>query len=189
VLGDKYNGYFVELGACDGILYSNTKTIEDFFGFNGILIEPIKRYYNSLIVNRPKQKNYNFAISNSTEKFVKFVGEDAEAGIVDFINKKNNETEYEVENKKLSEVINQSELKYIDIMIIDVEGAELSVIESIDFDFPIYCIFFEAHSNQQDKNKQVGNFLKENGFIYKERQRGNEVWYNPNYFRRHLFDI
>ena len=34
------DGTYLEIGACDGILHSNTKTLEDFFGFSGILIEP-----------------------------------------------------------------------------------------------------------------------------------------------------
>ena len=34
------DGVYLEIGACDGILYSNTKTLEDHFNFKGILIEP-----------------------------------------------------------------------------------------------------------------------------------------------------
>lgn len=27
------DGTYLEIGACDGVLYSNTKTLEDYFGF------------------------------------------------------------------------------------------------------------------------------------------------------------
>jgi hypothetical protein len=59
-------------------------------------------------------------------------------------------------------------------MIIDVEGSELLLLKSIDFTFPIFCIIIEAHSNDQEKNKIFGEYLKENAFTFKERQSGNE---------------
>ena len=38
------DGTYLEIGACDGVLYSNTKTLEEYFGFKGILIEPQKHF-------------------------------------------------------------------------------------------------------------------------------------------------
>lgn len=190
ILKDKISdGTFLELGACDGILYSNTKTLEDYFGFNGILVEPIPTFYNSLTKNRPLTEKYNLAISNSGKDTIEFAGINAEGGIVKFLNKNNFNYSYNVKCKKMSDLLQESNFEYIDIMIIDVEGAELDVIKSIDFDFPIYTIFFEAHSDQKKKNSLVGEFLSEHGFLLKDRQRGNEVWYNPNYFRRKLFNL
>ena len=46
------DGIFLELGACDGLLYSNTFFFEKELDFKGILIEPIKEFYDKLIVNR-----------------------------------------------------------------------------------------------------------------------------------------
>jgi hypothetical protein len=89
----------------------------------------------------------------------------------------------------MKDLLQKSNYKYIDIMIIDVEGGELELLKSIDFNFPIFCIIIEAHSIEQEKNKIFGEYLKNNGFTYKERQRGNEIWLNHNYFRTHLFNI
>ena len=60
------NGTYLEIGACDGKLYSNTKTLEDFFGFQGILIEPQKHFFEKIQYNRSQSKNelYNCAITN-----------------------------------------------------------------------------------------------------------------------------
>ena len=106
-----------------------------------------------------------------------------------FYNKyhKTNQT-YLVKNKKMDEIIKESKVEYIDIMSIDVEGGELELLKSIDFSFPIYCTIIEAHSNEQEKNKIFGNYLKKHGFTFKERQRGNQIWINYNYFRKHLFN-
>lgn len=188
------DGTYLEIGACDGILYSNTKTLEDFFGFTGILIEPQPHYFQNLIKNRSSKKNefYNYAVSNSDDDYVSFIGNNAEGGLVDTINSnhvKENYSTYHVKNTKMREILKSSKFKYIDFMIIDVEGGEYELVKSIDFTFPIFCIIIEAHSNQQEKNKIVRNFLEENGFTYIERQRGNEVYLNKNYFRKNVFNI
>ena len=89
----------------------------------------------------------------------------------------------------MKDILSNSKFEYIDFMFIDVEGSELLLLESIDFNFPIFCIIIEAHSTEQEKNKIFGEFLKKHGFTYKERQRGNEIWINHNYFRKHLFNV
>ena len=60
---------FLELGACDGIIFSNTLFFEKYLGFRGILIEPVKEFYDRLIENRPNNICYNnysyFTFSNN----------------------------------------------------------------------------------------------------------------------------
>ena len=187
------DGTFLEVGGCDGILYSNTKTLEDYFNFKGILIEPQKHYYDKLILNRPNCHCYNFAISETNDTEVDFIGNNAMGGIIKTMAKSdlnhfNNDLAYKVKNNSMQIIIKDSNLNYIDFMFIDVEGGELEVLKTIDFNFPIFCIIIEAASNQQEKNIIFGNYLKSKNFTYKERQRGNEVWINNNYFRKHLFN-
>ena len=192
------DGTFIEMGAMDGIAHSNTKTLEDYFGFSGILIEPVKHNYERLIRNRPKSKCYNYAVSNIQTDDIEFIGYDGCAGIQDTINpsSKNNlspqdiQNPYKVKNKKLSEIIKESGLKYIDIFSLDVEGGELEVLKSIDYEkIDIYCIMVEAHSDEQDKNQIFTEFLQEKGFTFYERQRGNNIYINKNYKRKNKFKL
>ena len=46
------NGYFVELGANDGVNQSNTLFFEHFRGWTGVLIEPFNTNYKELVRNR-----------------------------------------------------------------------------------------------------------------------------------------
>ena len=55
---------------------------------------------------------------------------------------------YEVPNRTMKDILVESRFTYIDFMIIDVEGAELSLLQTIDFSFPIFCIIIEAHSGE-----------------------------------------
>jgi len=185
------DGTYLEIGACDGLLYSNTKTLEDYFGFSGILIEPQPSFFQGLIKNRSgRNELYNCAVTNSSSDLIEFVGNNAEGGVNNNINtdlRKYNWSPYTVKNMKMSSILEKSRFRYIDFMIIDVEGSELTLLESIDFTFPIFCIIIEAHSGEQEKNKEFGKVLQANGFTFKERQRGNEVWLNHNYFRKDKF--
>ena len=191
------DGVFLEIGAFDGISYSNTKTLEDFFGFSGILIEAQGHLYEKLVRNRPNTQNYQTAVSSSDVEFIEFEGWDGTGGIKETIHnhpKKNWRTFYKkrlskVRNTKMKDILSKSRFSYIDIMVIDVEGGELEVLKSIDFLFPIYLILIEAHSDQKEKNELVHEFLIDKKFKFIERQRGNEVWVNPNYFRRNLFSL
>jgi FkbM family methyltransferase len=182
------NGTFLEIGACDGILYTNTKMLEDHFGFSGILIEPQPFMFEKLKQNRPNCKCYNYAISNTEKEYVEFSGHGPCGGIDKYLNVPQ-QNKYNVKNSKMKDIIKDSGFEYIDFMFIDVEGGEYEVLQTIDFEIPIYCIIIEAHSNQQEKNKIFGKYLETHGFTYHERQRGNEVWINKTYLRKQLFKL
>ena len=47
----KKNGYFVEVGACDGITLSNSYLLEKKFGWKGLLCEPSKFFLKKLKKN------------------------------------------------------------------------------------------------------------------------------------------
>jgi hypothetical protein len=47
------HGYFVEVGAHDGVRHSNTLTLEGQFGWSGLLIEANPARFAELQVNRP----------------------------------------------------------------------------------------------------------------------------------------
>jgi hypothetical protein len=49
--GGKLHGYFLEMGAADGVLISNTYVLEGDFGWNGILVEPTAAF-EKLVMNR-----------------------------------------------------------------------------------------------------------------------------------------
>ena len=55
-------GYFVELGANDGLNQSNTKHLELFRGWEGVLIEPFPKNFERISSNRsPRSKFVNSA--------------------------------------------------------------------------------------------------------------------------------
>ena len=184
------DGIFVELGAMDGICYSNTKFFEDELKMSGTLIEPTNQYF-SLVKNRTNCKCYNVAI-NSTKEKVKFLGEGACAGLVDTMhpNFKNlwhkNSSEYYVDGLPISDILNKSNIKYIDCISIDVEGGEEVVLKTMDFNIPIYVICIELDGHNIEKDERCRKILIEKGFTFKIRININEFWINENYYRKEL---
>ena len=184
------DGIFVELGATDGIKFSNTKFFEDTLKMTGTLIEPTRQYFN-LIHNRPMCQNYNTAV-NYTNSKVKFLGDSFTAGIVDTMTdtfKKHwhpNSIEYEVDGEPFSDILNKSNIKYIDLLSIDVEGVEQIVLKTMDFNIPVYVICIELDGNNVEKDERCRQILINNGFLFDRRFCINEFWINPNYHRKHL---
>lgn len=51
------NGYYVELGAYDGVRFSNTLALELLFGWTGLLIEPTQENFLKLQKRRSQRRN------------------------------------------------------------------------------------------------------------------------------------
>lgn len=194
-------GTYLECGASDGILYSNTKTLENNFGFKGILIEPQKYFFDQLIKNRPNNENYNCCISNSDDSYVNFTIDNSvpvhERGILETFSTRGVRKNYnyknrirKIKNTKLKDILFNSKFKYIDFMIIDVEGGEKSFLYSIDFNFPIFCIIIEQHKND-DINIifDIHKILAKNNFTLVKIFGNNEFWINFQYFRANKFNL
>jgi len=192
---NKFNssGIFVELGGMNGLTYSNTKFFEDNLGFSGTLIEPTEQY-KQLVKNRPLCNNYNLAVNYTTGP-VKIIGNYATAGIIDTMSEEfknhwhKNSNEYFVEGQPFKDILQKSDIKYIDLLSIDVEGAELIVLKTFDFNIPVYVIVIELDNHTPEKDQECRHILQTNGFTFKKRFCINEFWINESYSRKNdLFD-
>ena len=56
------NGFFLEVGAYDGLLFSNTVDLEVNLNWRGILIEPHFNQYIKCVKNRPNSIVVNAAL-------------------------------------------------------------------------------------------------------------------------------
>lgn len=144
------DGFFLELGANDGIHASNTKFLEDVLNFKGILIEASPILYNNLISNRPNTINYNYAISE-TKGEVEFIGHKATSGMLHTMTdahrkvwKLDDQPIYKVPTNRIDKITKENEVKRIDLFSLDVEGGELDVVKTIDWSVPIWLFLIET---------------------------------------------
>lgn len=171
VVGDKHDGYFIELGACDGLYLSNTLFFERELGWNGICIEPNNNYFNKLTNNRKCNKS-NELVYSEEGHILEFALDEATSGVVDnnigpFTNKK-----YTVKKQTttLSKILdNYNAPPIIDYLSLDVEGQEYNILSTFPFDrFKFRCLTVEHNAPhvgtaQQEKIRQL---LEKNGYTF-----------------------
>lgn len=170
-LNGKTGGYFVELGACDGIYYSNTLFFEKVLGWSGICIEPNDYYYDKLLKNRNCFKS-NKLIYSESGKIVDFAICDATSGIL-------NEntgifTNSNLKIKKITSVLGDllDEFKapsIIDYLSLDVEGQEYEILKTFPFNrYKFRCLTVEhnePHSGSENR-MLIRQILLENGYTF-----------------------
>jgi FkbM family methyltransferase len=169
----------------DGITFSNTKFFEDELNWKGVLIEPTQQF-NNLILNRPNCYNFNYAISEK-EGEIDFLGHSAIGGILETMNeahkkqwKLENNVSFKVKSIPLYKIINNLNIKKIDLFSIDVEGGELGILKTMNWNIPVYIVLIELDGHNKDKDSNCREILLNNGFIYNSRIGLDEVWINEN---------
>ncbi len=153
------NGFYVEVGAGDGVHGSCTYVLEKELEWTGILVEPLSSSFHNLKKIRKNSRCVNKGISSSPET-LKYYHFDGWAGYNGFpsLNKfgedqwwqkiKNGTNgavaqEQHVECVTLDSVLmNNNAPKVIDYLCLDIEGAELEVMK----DFPFCKYKFKAIS-------------------------------------------
>jgi len=183
------NGFFVEIGAYNGIDGSNCYFFEKFLNWSGIAIEPSPTQFLALQKNR-KCKCVNKAVAKKSEK-IEFI--DVVKGYTQMsgINNSSYQKTLEIINKDLRTVIDKKiieaatfseivEYNYlIDYLSIDVEGGEMDILESIDFD--LYKIKVLSIENNYPNEINYEKYLSEKGFCYIDNVGVDEIYFNKKY--------
>jgi FkbM family methyltransferase len=145
----KNGGFFVDIGAHDGVTFSNTFFLEKEREWTGICIEPIPDVFDKLILNR-RSININSCITQRSGivTFRRVYGyNEMLSGILELMNSEHVEQiendciqtgdfykDILIESKNINEILNEFKVKRIDYLSIDTEGAEYEIIKTIDFD-------------------------------------------------------
>lgn len=87
MLGYKRDGFFIDIGAGDGVMFSNTWALEKRYGWKGICIEPDPESYQKLQLHRACQIDASCLFD--TEKDVEFIqGAEEYGGIAETLDAK-----------------------------------------------------------------------------------------------------
>lgn len=183
VLPLQKNGFFLDVGAGDGIIHSNTYALEKLFGWNGICIEPNPMFLQSLQMTR-NCAICNSVISDKREK-VKFrtdngclggiVAEDTDNSV----RIRGNQllgAEINVFNAlPLTEVLDRYNApSVIDYLSLDVEGAEERVMMGLDLEkYRFKCMTIER------PNPNVNKILVDAGYVFVKNHRFDAFYVHP----------
>jgi FkbM family methyltransferase len=162
---DKKDGFYVDVG-CHHPTYINNTYLLHKQNWSGINIDVSQFSIDLFNYMRPQDLNYNCAISNKNEiiKFF-FQKEFSQLSTIENTQAKivfqGDIKQKEIQAFTLNEILSRDKYKdtKIDFLNIDVEGADLKVLEGLSFDkFKPELICVEIHDKEIQKNK-IYNFL------------------------------
>lgn len=179
------DGIFVECGAFDGLTECSCKFFEETMGWRGYNLEPVPWIYSKLCENRPDSININAGLSDkSGEAVFKAVlhpalGRDFGNGSLTHADSHLQQLkeigcgfeDIKVELTTWNDFIEQHEIKFVDIFVLDVEGHELQVIEGMKGAYvlpDIMCVEY-GHLGLI----RVRAALDELGYVYDITSNGN----------------
>ena len=214
------NGLAIELGALDGSPQSRSQTYdyENSFNWKRILIDGNPLYRESMIKRSTKSFNAIAAICEKHQK-VHFRAAEYVGGILEFMNdlfmktyhkviydlgvppgnissidwSQNNHTKVlEVDCMPLKHILHRAHVKHINYFILDVEGGELQVLSSINWNntrFDVLCIETEESNRPVGFQAQIIDYLNQRGYKNVTGQVGRNTCkiYFPIFFLVFLF--
>ena len=181
--------FYVDVGANDGLIVSNTAHFDLNLGWKGICVEPHPRAFSELQKNRPNSINLNYCITDS-EGEVDFLSISGYAemlsGIKSFyseehlkridseIQKHGGEKQIiKIVSKPLWKVLKEYDVKKIDYLSIDTEGSEFEILNGIDFD----RVDIRVISTENSSNKEINKLLQDKGYVFAGFVCGDEIYH------------
>lgn len=173
--GNKTDGFYIDVGAYHPFVFSNTAWAYKM-GWSGINIEPNLERFKLLESFRNRDINLNCGISCREGKMNYYMYEDDSYNTFSNNRTRNTRIPMGIENiemRKMSDILEEYGIKHVDFIDIDVEGTELDILQSIDFDkVDISYILLEQipldkglYSMEDIIHTREYDFLRERGYI------------------------
>lgn len=186
------SGFYIDVGACDPYFQSNTQYLYEK-GWCGINIDANESSINKLNKKRTRDINICALINDEDKIFDYYLFKNpAYNGI--FNNGKVPSQLVEskkVKSQTLTEILRINNVNEIEFLSIDVEGNELNVLKSLDFNlYKPKAILVESFNYEIDidKSTTVSNYLYDNGYLYLSKTLTNTLYINKLYYKERFFD-
>ena len=180
----KKNGFFVEIGASDGVNFSNTYLLEKKYNWKGICVEPIPKNYKLLCKNRPNSICSDKAIYSSNTNVLFDIADDYDllSGISNNIDRHKkavdkNKTQITVNTITLNNLLdNCNAPEFIDYLSLDTEGSELEILKSVDFNKYKFGLIDVEHNFIEPRRTEIRKLLTNNGYIYLRENKFDDCY-------------
>ena len=166
-------GFFLDVGASDGIVFSNTLYFE-LAGWKGLCIEPNPRSFLVASFIRDNLIQKCVGLENKQVSYYQDLGENDLSGLKKYPNREYRELK--VEMIRLDRVIKLYDIKKIDLLSIDTEGTELDVLKSFDIKAVPPRIIIIEHFSQRNENQYLKDFFKDLPYKLVHETRANSIY-------------
>jgi len=163
IFNSKTNGFYIELGANDGLSQSNTAFFEFYRGWKGVLIEPSPNAFMRCVNSRPNSICFNLACVSDTFPD-KFIEGDFNGGMMSSVNGiRNNTTNLiKVSTSTLESILDSLNINTIDLLSLDTEGYEYDILRGLNLNkYRPHYMLIEIYTSQYDT---LVGFLQENNY-------------------------
>jgi FkbM family methyltransferase len=179
------NGFFVDVGASDGIGWSNTLLLERAFGWRGILIEPNPIHRETLPRNRRSKVHFG-CIGPRTGDVVDFwsAAEHELSGIGAYANQDDHAATRQAHVSRTMTTISLNDAlrecdapREIDYVSLDTEGSELDILST--FDFAGYRVrLWTIEHNHTANEAKIDRLMASHGYVRKFPDWSHfDAWY------------
>ncbi len=188
-LNFKHGGYFVEIGATDGIVGSNTYLLERRFAWKGILAEPAQVWRQELFRNRSahidthcvwKDSNSTLVFNEAENPGLSTIGAFSSADM--HKDSRQHGRSSEVTTISLNDLLAKYQAPTdIDYLSIDTEGSEFDILSSFDFSRHTFQVISCEH-NYTPMRAKLFDLFTSHGYVRKHEQLSQvDDWYvHPN---------
>jgi FkbM family methyltransferase len=177
-LNQKKGGYFVEVGAFNGIHMSNTYLLETEYAWTGMCIEPVPAVFEQLKANRACHY-YNYAVTAVGDEQLEFCVAGVLSGLTEHISPPylhiKDCPKVTVTAKTLTYLLDMDDAPaVVDYLSIDTEGSEFEVLKGIDFERYQFRIIDLEHNNVEPRRSEMRQFLEERGYQYHSENKWDD---------------
>lgn len=169
------NGYFVDIGAWDAEVDSNSKALEER-GWAGICIDPFPRNW----VNR-RCRLFEEVVYSKKGETIQFRHADVLGGIDQHIGHHKSEVAsfpiIELITTTIDDILDRAKAPpFIHFISIDTEGSELEILKAFPFSDHRVGAFAIEHNSEEPKRQQIRTLLEANGYRFVREQLVDD-WY------------
>jgi FkbM family methyltransferase len=169
------DGYFVDIGAADGELNSNSKALEEL-GWTGVAVEPFPTNWSSRrcllfkeVVGSRMGDTVTFRVSGELSGIETTLGKHREATT--------NARTVMLTTTTIADVLARARApRFIHYVSLDVEGAEYDVLQGFPFSSHAVGAFTIEHNQEEPKRSKIRALLESNGYRFVRQQLADD-WY------------
>ncbi len=182
---NKQNGFFVEVGASDGLEISNTYLLESQYNWKGVCFEPIPSRFKRLLKNRVNSTCYNeaaYSQSGLTLTFDISHVSDLLSGISSHIDAHkpkvdSSKTSIQVQTISLLDALDRANApSFIEYISLDTEGSEFEILSTFDFEKYTFGLIDVEHNFIEPRRTDIRNLLLSKGYVYKGENQWDDMY-------------
>jgi hypothetical protein len=180
ILDGMRGGFFLDSGASNGVTSSNTKLLEDWFGWKGICIEPNEEFFGALVKNRrcicvncclyDRDSDVEFfekayTLGGILNEYHPHHLQYAQRSFPRALNAEGRPATVSKSARTVRSVLRDCEApSVIDYWSLDTEGSELAILKSFPFEEYTFRVLTVEH-NWLPVRHEIKEFLERRGYL------------------------